>query len=153
MSASARLYFCARCRAQVMICRRCDRGQIHCSSHCANEARRASVREAGQRYQQGRPGRFCHAQRQRAYRIRRAASPTPPPAPVPSADDKVTHQGSVNPDARDEVVLARDRSCQRVHRSITRRVGCRFCGEPCSEFLRWGFLRPAERKRSRSSSP
>jgi hypothetical protein len=153
MPASARLYLCARCRAQVMICRRCDRGQIHCSPPCAREARRDSIRAAGQRYQQSRPGRFCHARRQRAYRSRRATIASPPPEPLPVSDHKVTHQGSGHGVSRDEVILARDRSCQRVHRSVTRGFRCQFCGEPCSDFLRWRFLRPAERKRSRSSSP
>jgi hypothetical protein len=29
MESSARLFTCARCRAQVLICRRCDRGNIY----------------------------------------------------------------------------------------------------------------------------
>jgi hypothetical protein len=41
-AASARLFLCAGCRLQVVICSCCDRGQIYC---------------AGQRYQNGQTGR------------------------------------------------------------------------------------------------
>jgi transposase len=66
---TGRLFLCARCRAQVFICRRCDRGQIYCASGCAQAARRVSLREAAQRYQHSRRGRLAHAQRARRYRL------------------------------------------------------------------------------------
>jgi hypothetical protein len=44
---TARLFLCARCRAQVVICRDCDRGQIYCTSRCAQDARRNAQRAAG----------------------------------------------------------------------------------------------------------
>jgi len=31
---------CARCRAQVLLCSRCDRGQRYCSQACSFAARR-----------------------------------------------------------------------------------------------------------------
>ncbi len=79
MPASDRLFVCARCRAQVIVCRRCDRGQIYCNSGCAQVSRQASLREAAQRYQRSRHGRFAHAERMRRYRSRQ---------------NKVTHHGS-----------------------------------------------------------
>ena len=79
MPATGRLFVCARCRAQVIVCRRCDRGQIYCDGDCSELSRQASVREAGQRYQRSRHGRFAHAERMRRYRSRQ---------------NKVTHQGS-----------------------------------------------------------
>ena len=80
----ARFFLCARCRTQVVICCRCDRGQIYCAGDCAQEARRRSRREAGRRYQRSRDGRFAHAERNRRYRVRRKnvthqGSPPPPP--------------------------------------------------------------------------
>jgi hypothetical protein len=36
---SCRMFLCARCRSQVFICRRCDRGHIYCIGTCAQEAR------------------------------------------------------------------------------------------------------------------
>lgn len=86
-----RLYLCARCRAQVFICRRSDRGNRYCHD-CAAHARRDSVREAGQRYQLSRRGRFAHAARARRYRARRQI---------------VAHHGS--PDFPDDAVLQPDR--------------------------------------------
>ncbi|KAF7961539.1 hypothetical protein AWV80_32265 [Cupriavidus sp. UYMU48A] len=80
MPATGRFFVCAHCRAQVIVCRRCDRGQIYCNGGCSQAARRASLREAAQRYQRSRRGRLAYAERMRRYRSRQK---------------KVTHQGSV----------------------------------------------------------
>jgi hypothetical protein len=80
MLCSARLFNCARCHCQVVLCSHCDRGQIYCGRSCAQAARRQSIRAAGRRYQHSRRGRFKHAERQRRYRHRHHV--------------KVTHQGS-----------------------------------------------------------
>jgi hypothetical protein len=69
--ASCRLFLCARCRTQVLICRRCDRGQTYCAGICAQEARRERQREARRRYQATPRGRAMHAERNRRYRVRR----------------------------------------------------------------------------------
>jgi predicted AAA+ superfamily ATPase len=37
---TARLFLCARCRAQVLLCSRCDRGQVYCGPECSQSARR-----------------------------------------------------------------------------------------------------------------
>ncbi|HFX6065141.1 TPA: hypothetical protein ACIE75_005504, partial [Klebsiella pneumoniae] len=76
---STRFFQCARCGAEVLICRSCDHGQIYCAGGCSEEARRSSVKQAGRRYQSSRQGRFAHAERSRRYRERK----------------KVTHQGSI----------------------------------------------------------
>ena len=80
--ASARLYLCARCRAQVLICSCCDRGNIYCERGCAAESRRTRQRASGQRYQRSLGGRRNHAARAKRYRARQ---------------NKVTHQGSPRP--------------------------------------------------------
>ena len=79
VAASARLFVCAGCRRQVLICSCCDRGQIYCAGNCAPYARRCSLRAAGRRYQTSRRGRLAHAVRARRYRAR---------------VKKVTHHGS-----------------------------------------------------------
>ena len=66
----ARRIRCSRCRRQVFICSRCDRGQQYCGARCSGLARRESLRAAGRRYQQSQRGRHCHAERQRRYRHR-----------------------------------------------------------------------------------
>jgi len=78
LAVTARFFLCGRCRAQVLICSHCDRGQIYCGERCAGAARRNSLRAAGRRYQASRRGRFAHAARARCYRRRK----------------NVTHQGS-----------------------------------------------------------
>jgi hypothetical protein len=70
MPDAGRLFLCARCRAQVVVCRTCDFGRSYCSPECADDARRASLLAAGRRYQHSLPGRTKHAARQRRYRQR-----------------------------------------------------------------------------------
>jgi len=127
MESSARLYNCARCHCQVVICSHCDRGNIYCSKSCADLARRASLNAAGRRYQRTRCGRFKHAERQRRYRSRCR---------------KVTHQGSPELPPNDPLTT---RSEAPASVAITKDEGicCHFCGRPCSPFLRLGFLRRA----------
>jgi len=129
MQSSARLFNCARCRRQVVICSHCDRGNIYCGERCSQTARCQSRREAGRRYQRTRRGRFAHAERQRRYRQRRRA--------------KVTHQGSP-PDVADETLPAESRTPARGSEEPGAVPGdgirCRFCGRVCSRFLRQSFL-------------
>jgi hypothetical protein len=66
----ARLFVCARCRAQVLLCSRCDRGQRYCGPACSRAARQESQREAARRYQVSRAGRMAHAERARRWRQR-----------------------------------------------------------------------------------
>lgn len=129
MESTSRLFFCARCRGQVLICSRCDRGQLYCSDSCSKTARDQSVRAAGRRYQRSRPGRFKHAERTRRYRLRQ---------------QNVTHQGS-EPSARNDLLTANsttvgesdapDRQGARAEA-----FRCSFCGRDCSAFVRYGFL-------------
>jgi hypothetical protein len=128
MKPSARLFNCARCQCQVMICSHCDRGNIYCGVSCSQSARRDALRAAGRRYQRSRRGRFQHAERQRRYRSRR---------------QKVTHQGSVSAVAN--AVLSTeskgwDRLVQPLGGMDTQEPHCHFCRCPCSAFVRLGFL-------------
>ena len=126
---TGRLFLCARCRAQVFISRRCDRGQIYCANGCAQAARRASLREAARRYQHSRRGRLAHAQRARRYRARL---------------NKVTHQGSpaTPPGA---LLPAESMRAALAHHHVTASVSatthCHLCGNSCSPFVRLGPLR------------
>ena len=71
---TGRLFLCARCQAQVLVCSQCDRGQRYCNSGCADITRLSRQREAGKRYQQSRAGRHKHAARMHQWRKRRAAT-------------------------------------------------------------------------------
>jgi len=142
MQNTARLFTCARCRAQVLICSRCDRGNIYCGPACSQQARRASLRAAGQRYQRSRRGRFTHAERQHRYRRR---------------SHKVTHQGST-PEVPHDSLSPESRTALRHSLSSppnpTQSPCCHFCGRPCSTFVRLDFLHsPAPRRFSSPSGP
>jgi len=90
MDQPARLYLCARCRVQVVLCSRCDRGNRYCGRPCRHQAREEARRRTAQRYQRSWRGRMVHAQRSWRWRQRRAA------ATAVGGDDaqNVTHQGS-----------------------------------------------------------
>jgi len=130
MQSSARLFNCARCRRQVVICSHCDRGNIYCGKRCAHAARRQSQREAARRYQTTRRGRFAHAERQRRYRQRRSA--------------KVTHQGSPPHLAGGTLPAESGTPAQRSEEPAALAadgIRCHLCGRVCSHFLRQSFLR------------
>jgi len=140
MSPSARLFNCARCRCQVVICRRCDRGNLYCGAGCADQARREAQRLAGHRYQAGRPGRLTHAARQRRYRERQRQP------------QKVTHQGSA-PQTGGALLLCRTggpvpASQRQAARPTPAQFHCHFCRRHAAPFLRLDFLR---RRRDRPS--
>jgi len=58
------------CHEVFYLCKRCDRGQRYCSSHCRALARRLRHRIASARYQHTPLGRLGHADCQHAYRER-----------------------------------------------------------------------------------
>jgi hypothetical protein len=151
---SARLYVCARCREQVIICRCCDRGQRYCAGACAAAARKEAQRAAGRRYQQSLRGRRQHAQRGQRYRENRRTA------------QKVTHQGDVAmgesetrgvekteaartptdtkevPDEARETIhpsapSAREPVAERpLHAPSPEPPCCAFCHRPCGPWLR-----------------
>jgi hypothetical protein len=133
MESTGRLFLCGRCRAQVLICSRCDRGQIYCGRGCSEAARAGSLREAGRRYQQSRRGRFAHAERSRRYRQRLGQR------------HQVTHQGSpaVEPDALLPVNLesASNPATSPADLPLLTPWRCHFCGARCAELVRFGFVR------------
>jgi hypothetical protein len=135
---SARLFLCAGCRMQVLICSCCDRGQIYCAEGCAQRVRRRSQQCAGQRYQNSPAGRRRHAARQGRYRAR---------------DKKVTHHGSPPPRPDDLLAPGSPMSASdaavpedRPRRTITH---CHWCGRRCPQLVRQGFLRRRGRRRDR----
>ena len=151
----ARLFLCARCQAQVLVCSQCDRGQRYCAAGCADMTRQTRQREAGSRYQKGRSGRHKHAARMRQLRQRRAAS-----AKI------VTHQGShaspadavlagnesppaIPPDSQPPSPCSTSApSLSSVSASISIRTAvlplawrCHWCQSPCPALVRQSFLR------------
>ena len=90
MTRSARLFLCARCRDQVLMCSHCDRGQLYCGRACSFAGRRERRRQTVTRYQHSRGGRLKHAARTACWRTRRRSRYL---ASAGEDIDKVTHQG------------------------------------------------------------
>ena len=131
MNPSARLYHCARCHCQVIICRHCDRGHVYCTNGCAAQARSESLKRAAKRYRSTRRGRHNNADRQRRFRARKR--------------EKVTHQGS--PPLLGLALLLcawntgeSPREDERPSRQTA--IYCHLCHCECDPFLRHDFLRP-----------
>jgi len=128
MKRTARLYYCALCHCQVMICSDCDRGNIYCNQGCAHKARQTTLREAGKHYQQSYPGKLRHAHRQRRYRER-----------LKQPRKKVTHQDC----QKMKVAASLSCVCQTVKSAPFGRKAvrhCHFCGECLPKFLRTDYL-------------
>ena len=127
MQSSARLYFCCRCQAQVIICSQCDRGHRYCAGECAADARSTSLKRASKKYQSTRAGCFNNAARQQRYRQRQKQI--------------VTHQGSQLATSHD-VLKAQSHWPEKVKKydqngSV---LFCHHCGAICEPFLRQAFL-------------
>ena len=155
---SHRRFYCAKCHSAVVLCRRCDRGQRYCGAQCSTAARRESLRRAGRRYLQTVRGRQASAERQRRFRMRRAAD--------------VTHQGRavrVNRVSRSEEHGAHHREtlsmalpvptlvrCKHVRRTPAPPSAagylCSCCQHLCGHFTRWECLSELRQQRRRPTT-
>ena len=133
---SGRLFLCAACRAQVIICSHCDGGQIYCNGGCGARARRRTVRGAGRRYQASLRGRRAHAARQGRYRARR---------------QNVTHHGSPAP-ARGALLptpmMPTVATTAPADAPRPPDFSCHWCGRRCLPLLRPGFRRRRYHRRA-----
>jgi len=134
METSVRLYNCARCHQQVILCSHCDYGNIYCLDGCAQEARINSLREANKRYRDGRQGRQNGAQRQAKFRQRKRLEESSVPLSEPSPEEKVTHQGSEEEPSPAPIASESIEDCVGEYH-------CHCCGRPVAFHLRSRFIR------------
>ena len=134
MGHSARLYNCACCGQQVILCSHCDWGNRYCFDGCSKVARKESLGGAGRRYQNTFQGRINNAKRQAEHRIRQALAELESPPAV----EKVTHHGSEgdSPSASIEIDEQRGEGC-----SFDSLYHCHCCGRVVDPYLRSGYLR------------
>lgn len=135
---TARQFCCALCHQLVQICSYCDHGNMYCSSECTAIARRNSVRQANQRYQNTRRGKTLHAQRQRRYIQQQNDR-------LNGQNEKVTDQGSET--MPNNISLSVEPEVPKVV-DIELKIYCHFCGALCSNLLRRDFLYTAVIKKA-----
>lgn len=123
MNNTARLYNCARCCSQVIVCAHCDRGNIYCGSSCATRSRIQNHRIANHIYQKTFRGSQKHAARQRVYRSHQK--------------QKVTDQGST-PVSQNDLLPPIKNGTKKIDSS---QAHCHFCGKHVSHYLRNDYLR------------
>ena len=130
---SARIYHCALCHQQVVLCRRCDFGNIYCLEGCADRARRRKCQEANRRYQKTYRGRLNAARRQTDYRKRqRQKLPS-----LSEPEEIVTYQGSESAKAG---LLIEETLGAFTSSSLRAILTCHGCGCRLDRFLRRGYL-------------
>jgi hypothetical protein len=134
METSARLYNCARCHQQVILCSHCDYGNIYCFDSCSQRARKISLREANKRYRESRQGRQNAARRQAEFRQRKPLEESSAPSPETSSEKKVTHQGSGGDPSPASIASESIAGCVGEYH-------CHCCGRPVAFHLRSGFIR------------
>lgn len=100
---SVRLFLCARCKKQVIVCRQCDRNQIYCEGECREIRRRKTVRKAAETYQATDDGALNHAERQERYRHKKAKrlAVAAPPEQDQNGDQESGSGDPVAPQTRD----------------------------------------------------
>lgn len=138
MKLSPRLFNCARCSVQVIICTDCDRGQLYCGDQCSKIARKISCCASQKRYQNTLKGRLKHAARQQRYRAKHKKVTDQGSPPIPPYDvlKPVAHETKV------PVVLP-EIGCSQCH----------FCKKPVSFMLRRRFLQQQTRYASYCGPP
>ncbi len=143
MDPTARFFLCARCLTQVLVCQRCDRGQIYCGAHCAHQTRQQRQREANRRYAKTRNARHKNALRQQRYRQRQRAHSSP-------NEKKVTDQGST-PVARGDNFVHEPISQPKKRLDAQKPMSslCVVCGSRCSALVRHDFLSSHRHSRHR----
>ena len=127
---SARTYACAGacCKAEVLVCQACDRGQRYCSNQCRRQAHLASQCRASRKNQSSHAGRVNHARRQHRYRERKRQS------------EIVTHQRSQ--EACDGDLLQPGlNEIQEAVRKPHAQWHCHWCARPVSRAVRRDWLR------------
>ena len=125
MNNIARIFNCARCWCQTIICTHCDRGNIYCGSICARESRTKNHRISNQIYQKTFRGKQKHALRQSHYRQRQKEKAK-----------KVTDMGSANTPLHDLLPTATNEN----KKTISEKMHCHFCGKNVSRYLRNDYL-------------
>jgi hypothetical protein len=160
MDRAARLFLCARCRDQVLLCSHCDRGQQYCSRACSSVSRRERRRETAQRYQTSRRGQLKHAVRTARWRERRRSLRRDS---ARGSIDKVTHQGCMDagadasllacetPSACESTIDTALASAEAVQFAA---LTCRRCARLLLSHVRLGYLRSnSVRRRSAHDHP
>jgi ribosomal protein L35 len=126
MESTARLFQCVLCHAQVIICSKCDHGQIYCNGNCSSLARQKSLKAAGKRYQATNNGKRNHAARQARYEMKLKSN--------------LTHHSSIEPSSCDSMEKLENETNKLEKGHLKPAFICCFCHKLVSIWLRNNFL-------------
>ena len=137
MEPTARLFQCALCHIQTMVCSKCDHGQIYCGDICAIFARKRSLKTVRARYQSTFKGKQNHAACQARYRMK-----------LINLSKKVMDHSSNSPvDHAPMQQLENSAEKTKNHHQKTT-LTCCFCKQPVSVWLRNHFLQRRNSKKT-----
>src|SRR5262245_50761066 len=114
------------CGRLFFICSHCDRGQRYCSEPCRLKSRAEQLRTAQRRYLQSPEGREDQSDRQRAYRLRKAAL-----SRLSASESVIDHAPQPHPTPSmitPRPVLASIKTPRQISHPNYGRVICQFCG-------------------------
>lgn len=134
MELSSRLFNCALCHIQCVICSPCDNGQIYCSPDCSRSARKKSCNEGEKRYQQTPKGKLNHALRQKRYRERQCKIVT-------------DHTCQTSPECDPFSSVENNTDASLASRN-EKGICCCCCGKAVPNWLRHDFLKQTMHSRS-----
>ena len=134
MEPTSRLFQCALCHTQVIVCSKCDHGQIYCSDSCSALARQQSLRAAGKRYQATINGKRNHAARQARYEMKLKSN--------------LTHHGSPYTSQCASMHELENNAKKSENEQQKLRLICCFCYKPVSAWFRMDFLHRKNNKTS-----
>lgn len=134
MQLSSRLFYCALCYTQCVICSPCDYGQIYCGPDCSRSARQKSCNEAEKRYQQTPKGKLNHALRQQRYRERQCKI--------------VTDHTSQTPSECGPYSSTENKTDESLVTQCVKSLFCCCCGKTVFNWIRHDFLKQTTCSRS-----
>ena len=148
-----RVFTCARCQVDVVVCIGCDRGRRYCGSECSAQARRQALHVNGKRYQSSPAGSFAHARRSRRYRQRRRERLAQQQLlPTPSSSSPSPSTSTSTPSANSDASVSSQEPCAggvlateldvapATGREAWRRP-CVWCSRECQSVVRRDFPR------------
>lgn len=120
------------CGRLFFICSHCDRGQRYCSESCQIKSRAEQLSAAQRRYLPSPEGRKDQCDRQRAYRLRKAAlsRASASESVIDQAPQHRPTSGMITP----QPILASIETPRQVFHSNYGRVICQFCGRVGTKF-------------------
>lgn len=136
-----RLYYCFLCRAQCLVCSRCDRGNVYCKI-CQARAKQSRQQRANRKYRSTRNGRTVRARAEKQRRLLRLSNSVGdhgskiahhPSNDISAGKGAVQKLNSQTEVPGENVVASDNQSCSAM---VKKQFQCEFCNSPLGIYSR-----------------